>query len=119
VTAPAIAFLGGSARFLLVAGGLLVAAAWLYGVRARDPRRALSGAPRRIPSRGLAGGVCAGIAYHTGVPSGLVRLAALALVLATLLTGALAYLVLWILMPSRETAPGDFDARTAGGRGRS
>src|SRR5262249_2222547 len=42
---------------------LLLGSAY-YGNRSRSAERALAGAPRRIPGRGVAGGVCAGIAYH-------------------------------------------------------
>jgi phage shock protein PspC (stress-responsive transcriptional regulator) len=46
------------------------------------------------------GGVCAGIAEHLGVDSLLIRLAALALVVFSGGTAALAYLVAWILVPA-------------------
>jgi len=49
-------------------------------------------------------GVCAGIADHLGVSVTAVRLAAVVLALFGAGWGLILYVVLWILMPYRETA---------------
>lgn len=65
----------------------------------------------RIPSEGIFGGVCAGIARSAGIESvGLVRLAA---IIATLVTGfvpvGIIYILAWLLMPVDNTNTTGFD----------
>ncbi len=66
-----------------------------------------SGAPRRKlfrPNRGrVLGGVCAGLADYLGWSRGLVRVLSVA---SILIPGpqVLAYIVLWIVMPSEDKA---------------
>jgi phage shock protein PspC (stress-responsive transcriptional regulator) len=66
---------------------------------------------KRVPGRGWAGGVCAGIAYWLGIPVWLVRLI---WVWAIIFygTGLILYILLWIFMPEWEKTPDDFDQIT-------
>lgn len=66
---------------------------------------------RIIPKKKL-GGVCAGFAYWLGWPTWLLRAIWVLLVL-TIGTGILAYIVFWILMPATDELPPDYDERTS------
>jgi phage shock protein C len=67
-------------------------------------QRANSGRLRRNGNRSRIAGVCAGLSDYTGLGTGLFR----AIFLGSLLFGGLGlwiYLLLWILIPSRESVP--------------
>ena len=70
---------------------------------------------RRIPRRGLLGGVVAGLAYKNRWPLGRARAIALVLWFLSAGLGALHYLALCRYLPSEESAPWDFDERTKSG----
>ncbi|MDE5808618.1 MAG: PspC domain-containing protein [Muribaculaceae bacterium] len=57
----------------------------------------------RDSSNGMIGGVCAGLAEYLNVDVTWVRLIAVALCFVSLSTLALAYLILWIVLPNAET----------------
>ncbi|MEK9154573.1 MAG: PspC domain-containing protein [Patescibacteria group bacterium] len=65
---------------------------------------------KRIPDRGILGGVCAGLAYYLGIPVWVVRVV-WAVVILWLGFGILLYPIFWIFMP-KESAPEDFNERT-------
>lgn len=52
---------------------------------------------------GMIGGVCAGISHYTGIDVVWVRLLTVLLAVLSLSTAALAYVVLWIVVPPAET----------------
>ena len=64
---------------------------------------------RAFPDKGYVGGVCAGLAYWLGWPTWLVRPIALFLLVMpkVALAALVAYLLLWVFLPSAE-APADF-----------
>jgi phage shock protein PspC (stress-responsive transcriptional regulator) len=61
----------------------------------------------RIPSAGMVGGVCAGLAYWTETPTFLWRVG------AVLTSETSIYFWLWLLMPVYNQTPDDFEARTS------
>lgn len=65
---------------------------------------------RRLDGPAWVGGVCAGLAYRTGLPTWLIRLALVLLILCKGI-GLLPYVLLWIFVPKAE-APSDYTART-------
>lgn len=63
---------------------------------------------QRLPEpAGILGGVCAGIAYHMKMPTWGIRL----IVILLLFSGVsvLFYLLLWLLMPSTDEIPDDYE----------
>lgn len=64
---------------------------------------------RRIPKKGIVGGVCAGIAYYLGAPLWLVRLATAVLFVVGIHFVPLLYILMWIFVPKMEKVPEDFD----------
>jgi phage shock protein PspC (stress-responsive transcriptional regulator) len=69
---------------------------------------------RRIPRRGILGGVVAGLAYGHEWPLKRARLVAAAAWFLTAGFGALHYLALWRWLAAEEAVPWDFDRRTGG-----
>jgi phage shock protein PspC (stress-responsive transcriptional regulator) len=67
---------------------------------------------RRIPRRGILGGVVAGLAYKNRWPLGRARAITFAIWFFSAGFGAVHYLVLCRYLPAEETAPWDFDERT-------
>lgn len=67
---------------------------------------------KRIPAKGMIGGVAAGIAYFFGWPLWLVRLVMAILILGCIQFMPVFYILLWIFVPKAEAAPEDFDAVT-------
>ena len=67
---------------------------------------------RRVPEKGVIGGVCAGIAYYLGAPLWVTRLVAAVLLLGGFHFMPLLYILMWILVPKAEKVPEDFDALT-------
>lgn len=65
---------------------------------------------RRLPGPGWIGGVCAGLAYRTGVPTWIIRLTLTLLILCKGI-GLIPYVLLWIFVPS-ASKPSDYTART-------
>lgn len=65
---------------------------------------------RRLPGPGWIGGVCAGLAYRTGLPAWTFRLALFLLVLCKGI-GLVPYVLLWIFVPAAST-PSDYTGRT-------
>ncbi|HTM67815.1 MAG TPA: PspC domain-containing protein [Candidatus Binatia bacterium] len=65
---------------------------------------------RRLPGPGWIGGVCAGLAYRTGIPTWIIRLAWTLLILCKGV-GLVPYILLWIFVP-RAAKPSDYTART-------
>ncbi len=68
------------------------------------------------PGPGWVGGVCAGIAYHFGLPTWIVRLA-WAIAVFCYGVGGVLYLLLWIFVPNYSgtlsgSTPKDYTART-------
>ena len=102
---------------VLVNLGLLVATLrWIGGgnfMRAVGSQ-VLTIPSRRIPRRGLLGGVVAGLAYKNRWSLGRARAIAFALWFLSGGLGALHYLALVRYLPSEESAPWDFDERTGG-----
>ena len=66
---------------------------------------------RRISGPGWIGGVCAGLAYRTGLPTWAIRLVWALLVLCKGV-GVLAYVLLWIFVPKAGGTPNDYTDRT-------
>lgn len=68
-----------------------------------------------IPAKGIAGGVLAGFAYYFSIPLWLVRILFVPAI-AFLADGfdflVLAYILLWVFMPSIDFIPADFLLRT-------
>lgn len=67
---------------------------------------------KRIPEKGIIGGVAAGIAYFFGWPLWLVRLTMAVLILGGLHFMPVLYILMWIFVPKIEKVPEDFDAVT-------
>jgi len=65
---------------------------------------------RRLSGPGWIGGVCAGLAYRTGIPTWIIRLTWTLLILCKGV-GLIPYLLLWIFVPKAAT-PSDYTART-------
>ena len=65
----------------------------------------------RIKPKRMIAGVCAGFGYWLGWPTWLIRLILVLLVLSVG-SGLLAYILLWIFMPSTDELPADYDERT-------
>jgi len=68
---------------------------------------------RRIESRGMVGGVCAGIAYRLGTAVWLIRLLAFLSIWAYS-AGIWVYLVLCLALPDIGIAPLDYEKRIGG-----
>ena len=68
---------------------------------------------RRLPQKGMVGGVCAGLAYRIGMPTWLLRLS-LALLVLLKGVGVGIYLLLWIFLPRQDATPTDYRDRTGG-----
>ena len=67
---------------------------------------------RRLPGRGLVAGVCAGIAEFADVDRMVVRaLYVLGTVVTLLVPGALAYLVMWAVIPPESEPAGVSDLK--------
>ena len=66
---------------------------------------------KRIPEKGIIGGVCAGVAYFFGWPLWLVRLVATILIVGGVHFMPFLYILMWIFVP-KEKAPVDFDTIT-------
>lgn len=67
---------------------------------------------KRIPEKGIIGGVCAGVAYFFGWPLWLVRLVTAVLLLGGMHFMPIFYVLMWIFVPKMEKVPEDFDAVT-------
>ncbi len=65
----------------------------------------------RIKQDKIIGGVCAGFAYWLGWPTWLVR-ALLVILVLSLGSGLLGYIIFWIFMPVASELPGDYYERT-------
>lgn len=112
-------FRGASALFVVVAvlvnAGLAVAALrWIGGgnfLRAMGSQ-VLTIPNRRVPRRGLLGGVVAGLAYRNGWPLSRSRAVACGLWFLSAGLGALHYVALWRFLPAEDAVPSDFDERT-------
>lgn len=109
----------GSAFFLAIAVlanvGLAVAALrWIGGgnfLRAMGSQ-VLTIPNRRVPRRGLLGGVVAGLAYKNRWPLGRARAVACGAWFLSAGLGALHYVALWRFLPAEDAVPLDFDERT-------
>ena len=66
---------------------------------------------RRSRSDRILGGVCAGLAHYFGVDTLLVRLIFVVFAI-TAGAGLLLYLLLWVLMPLEDAAPGPAAGRS-------
>lgn len=67
----------------------------------------------RISEKGILGGVCAGVAYYSGINVTIVRVVTVVTAFA-LGTGILAYLIIWAIMPDATHVPADYGERTGG-----
>lgn len=65
----------------------------------------------RIQQDRWLGGICSGFAYSTGLPTWLVRIAAVLLSLSCGV-GGFVYVLLWIFMPTWQVDPTDYTDRT-------
>lgn len=65
---------------------------------------------RRLSGPGWIGGVCAGLAYRTGLPTWAIRLVWALLILCKGV-GLVPYVLLWIFVPKAST-PSDYTDRT-------
>lgn len=64
--------------------------------------------PRKLTrdvQNGVLGGVCAGLADYLKVDVVLVRVVTALLIVFSFFTGVIAYLVMWMIIPARQTVP--------------
>lgn len=65
---------------------------------------------RLIESEGWVGGVCAGIGYHFGISTWIIRIV-LFLILMGTGVGLIPYLLLWFFVPDVGVTPDDYEER--------
>lgn len=63
---------------------------------------------RKLQSRALVGGVCAGLAYWVGVPMWMARVCVVALAVF-FPPSILVYALMWMFMPAWSVEPADFE----------